>query len=137
MKIFIVDDSEILRRSLKSMLNDIPGIDISGEAESVQEGVQGILSTRPDAVVLDIRLADGSGLDVLKSVRTHNSSTVFIIFTNYPAPQYRELFLKEGAAYFFEKAAEEEMLMRCVLSMTCRNNESNPSVPAVRLPADR
>jgi two-component system response regulator DevR len=117
MKVFIVDDSELLRRSLKTMLNDLPGADIVGEAADVGRAVSRILEAQPDVVILDIRLPDGSGLEVLKTVRSRAPATRFIVFTGCPADPYKPLLLNEGAAYFFEKSIEEEMLMGCLQSL--------------------
>lgn len=117
MKIFLVDDSGPLLRSLATMLRDVPGVEIIGEAGGVRQAVAGIIATQPQVVVLDIRLQDGSGLEVLKSVRPQAPEAMFIVFTGCPAAQYRQPALKEGAAYFFEKSAEEEKLMHCIRSL--------------------
>ena len=99
------------------MLKDLPGADLVGEAADVPQAVSKILETRPDVVILDIRLPGGSGLEVLKAVRTEAPATRFIVFTGCPADPYKQLLLNAGAAYFFEKSIEEEMLMSCMQSL--------------------
>jgi DNA-binding NarL/FixJ family response regulator len=117
MHLFIVDDSEPMRRSLKAMMGDIPGLEIVGEAAGVSEALNGIRATRPDAVILDIHLANGSGLDVLKSIRAQRWRPRVLVFTQYAGPYIRQLLLREGADHFFEKSKDEESLTACLLSL--------------------
>ena len=117
MKILIVDDSEPLRSSLKGLLRDLPGAELVGEAAGVHQAVSRILEAQPDVVILDIRLPDGSGLEVLKTVRSRAPATRFIVFTGCPADPYKQLLLNEGAAHFFEKSIDEEKLMGCLQAL--------------------
>jgi DNA-binding NarL/FixJ family response regulator len=57
-------------------------------------------------MIIDIKMPKGTGIDVLKSVKSQNPQTVVIILTNYPYPQYLEKCMEEGADYFFDKSTE-------------------------------
>jgi hypothetical protein len=61
-RIFIVDDSPAIRTRLADMLRALPGVVVVGEAESAREAIAGILSTRPDSVLLDLNLTGSTGL---------------------------------------------------------------------------
>jgi DNA-binding NarL/FixJ family response regulator len=61
------------------------------------------LDTRPDAVVLDVQLLGGSGLQVLSKVHPQAPAIMFVVLTNYPNPQYRDVYLAAGASQFMDK----------------------------------
>ncbi len=103
MKIIIVDDSELLRNSIKESLNDLKNIKIIGEADNGTEAVKIIEEKKPDFVILDIRMPEMNGIEVLKKIKERNNKLKVCIFTNYPYSQYKEKCLEEGADYFFDK----------------------------------
>ena len=105
-KVFVVEDSAAMRIRLTNMLADIKGVAVVGEAESPPAAIAGILSTRPDSVVLDMHLLGGTGLDVLRSIHPRAPGIVFIVLTNYPSPQYQKAYLAAGASYFLDKSTD-------------------------------
>jgi DNA-binding NarL/FixJ family response regulator len=109
-KVFIVDDSLIVRERLVTMLDELAEIELVGQAENVAEAVNVIPKLQPDVVILDIRMPDGSGIDVLRSVKQDKSSPVIIILTNYPFPGYRQKCLQAGADFFLDKSTEFDQL---------------------------
>ena len=104
--VYIVEDSDSIRARLVEMLGEVAGLRIVGEAESADSAVVGILSTRPDAVVLDAHLVRSSGLDVLRQVHRQVPEILFIVLTNYPNPQYRRTYMQAGASHFLDKSTE-------------------------------
>lgn len=104
--VFIVEDAPSIRERLTSMLQESRGVEVIGEADNPQSAIQGILSKRPDSVVLDIQLLGGSGLEVLEAVHPICPQIVFIMLTNFPSKQYRNKCLASGASYFLDKNAE-------------------------------
>ncbi len=105
MKIFIADDSPIVRDRLIAMLSEMEGVEVVGHAEDAVEAIRKIRELRPDAVVLDIRLANGSGIDVLKAIKMDRPEVLVIMLTLYPYAQYRESCMKAGASFFLDKAS--------------------------------
>jgi len=103
MKILIADDSPLLRDRLKGLLKKIDSVSIVTEAENGAEALKLILETHPDVAILDIRMPEMNGIEVLKKIREGGSLLKIIILTNYPYKQYRERCLAEGANYFFDK----------------------------------
>ena len=104
--VFIVEDSAPIRERLSSLLCEIDGVSVVGEADTPAAAIEGILRTRPDSVVLDIQLTGGSGIDVLRQVLPRAPGIVFIVLTNNPNPQYRRACMDAGARYFFDKTTE-------------------------------
>ena len=106
MKLFIADDSSAVRARLIAMLSNLEKIESIGEAQDVAGAISSIGELKPDAVILDIQMPGGSGIDVLKHVKKEQPATVVIILTNYPYSQYRRECMEGGADYFFDKSLE-------------------------------
>jgi DNA-binding NarL/FixJ family response regulator len=105
MKLFIADDSVRYRQRLASILSRLDGITIIGEAGNVAEAIDSIQRTRPDALILDIQMPGGSGLDVLQAAKAIKPAPLIIMLTVAPSSEYRDKCLAMGADYFFEKAS--------------------------------
>ena len=109
-KVFIVDDSAFLRERLITMLSELKGIEIIGQAKGPLEAIEALTKLKPDAVILDIRMPGGNGIEVLKNIKNGENPPLVIMFTNYPYPQYRKKCMDGGADFFFDKSAEFEKL---------------------------
>lgn len=106
MRVFIVDDSDLVRQRLGAMLSQMQGIEVVGEARDALEATKLILNLKPEVVVLDIRIPAGSGIDVLQNIKRARPAPKVIMLTNYPYPQYRKKAEDTGADFFFDKATE-------------------------------
>ena len=111
MRLFIADDSELLRSHLVSMISEFEEIEIVGQVKYAREAVESIRKLNPDVVILDIRMPDGNGISVLEKIRKDNILAKVIIFTNFPYVQYRKRCMDAGADFFFYKATEFEKLI--------------------------
>jgi DNA-binding NarL/FixJ family response regulator len=114
MTVFLVDDSAPLRERLAELLAELPGLQVVGQAAGVSEALGAIDRAQPDLVILDLRLKDGSGIEVLEQLKSRVPSPAVIVLTNYPYPQYRKRCLEMGAEFFFEKQAETGRLLEVV-----------------------
>ena len=110
LRLFIADDSALLRGHVLDTIRDVGRIQVVGQASNVSTAIDDIRKSKPDAVILDIRMPGGTGIDVLKAIKTDQPAPTVIIFTNYPDPQYRKQCLQAGADYFFDKSLEFEAL---------------------------
>jgi DNA-binding NarL/FixJ family response regulator len=106
MKVFIVDDSEILRGRLKSMLSTYKDVEIVGEAQNQKEAIEKIWTLKPNVVILDVRLSEGSGIEVLKEIKKDYPAPIVIVLTNYPFSQYQKKCMEIGADFFFDKSQD-------------------------------
>lgn len=109
-RVYIVDDSTVIRERLKEMLVDIAELSIIGESADPMEALVRIRESRPDAVILDIRLPGISGIELLKRIKWEHPEIQVIMLTNYAYPKYRDQSLAAGADYFFQKATEFEKI---------------------------
>jgi DNA-binding NarL/FixJ family response regulator len=109
-KAFIADDSLVVRERLVTMLDELAGIEIVGQAETVAEAISAIGKLQPDVVILDIHLPDGSGIDVLQTIKQDEPAPVVIVLTNYPYPAYRQKCLQAGADFFLDKSTEFDQI---------------------------
>jgi DNA-binding NarL/FixJ family response regulator len=82
-RVFLLDDHEVVRRGLRELLEVEDDIDVIGESGSAQEAARRIPALRPDVMVLDARLPDGSGIDVCRDVRSVDPSIVGLVLTSY------------------------------------------------------
>ncbi len=111
MKVFLVDDSMVIRQRLKRLLADVQDVQVIGEAGEVQEATDAILERKPDVVLLDIHLFSGNGIDVLERLKREKPAPAVIILTDYPYPQYRQKCIEAGADFFFVKSTEFDQVV--------------------------
>ena len=119
MKVFVVEDSAAVRERLVEMIRDVNDVEVVGEAATYDTAVAGIINTRPDVAVLDIKLANesGSGIDALIEVRKTLPGIRAIILSNYSTPQHLKASADAGAEYFLDKSIEFERV-REILEQT-------------------
>lgn len=103
MNVFIVEDSEIVRKHMESMLSAIPGVKIVGYAVEEVEAITRINALLPDVVTLDISLQAGSGINVLETIKKQHPAIKVIVLTNYIDEFYADSCKRAGADCFFDK----------------------------------
>ena len=81
--VFLVDDHELVRRGVAEMLESDPAIRVVGEAGSIEQARGRILATRPDVALLDVRLPDGSGIDLCRELHTRAPGLPCVMLTAY------------------------------------------------------
>ena len=111
-RILIVEDSRSYRESLKDILDDgkFPGI-LLEEAENCKDAMEKDASFRPDLIFMDIRLPDGSGLELTKKIKAMRPQVSVAMLTSHDGPEYREAVIRYGASHYFTKgnATREEI----------------------------
>jgi DNA-binding NarL/FixJ family response regulator len=104
--LFLVEDSAPIRERLVALLS--PVASVVGFADNASDAISDILKLRPGAVLLDLNLASGSGIDVLRALGKRAPDIDVFVLTNFASPQYRRLCLGLGARGFFDKSTEFE-----------------------------
>jgi DNA-binding NarL/FixJ family response regulator len=125
MDVFVVEDSAGFRERLIAALEEVPGIRVAGWAAGEGEAVAEITRLRPEFVVLDIRLPQGSGLAVLEAIKRLDQPPMVAVLTNYPEPQYRTRCAALGADHFFYKAAGLDSLLEVCRRIAGKPQETN------------
>jgi DNA-binding NarL/FixJ family response regulator len=120
MNLFIVEDAPKTRKELANLLADEEGFAVVGEAGSVRDALVGIKATLPQAVVLDISLPDGSGVDVLKFIRQHNLKLSVVVLTSNPYDALRSKCQSLGAAAVLDKLEGLDQVRRALLALLPR-----------------
>jgi len=110
LRIFLADDSELIRSRLRRMLSEVPRVRLVGEAATAQEAREKIPEARPDVVILDFHMPGGSGLEVLRYVKGFHPEILAVLLTNDPSPQSRRAGLEARADRFFDKSLEFEKI---------------------------
>jgi DNA-binding NarL/FixJ family response regulator len=109
-RIFLVEDSAIIRERLLRLLEGLDGVEIVGDADTATAAIAGIAATAPDVVVLDIKLRNSSGIDVLRHIKNRLQGIKVIMLTNYATGEYRRRCFEAGAEYFLDKTNEFQRL---------------------------
>jgi len=118
--VFLVEDSPAIRARLAATIRGIAGAELVGEAGTVGAAIEGIRSTHPSAVILDLQLEDGSGLDVLKAVYPAAPELHVAVLTNYATDQHRRACMDAGAEFFLDKSSDFPRIREIVERWTAR-----------------
>ena len=110
LKVYIADDSVVVRGKLKEALEEQGSIEVVGESGDAEQAIQEIRRLDPQVSIMDIRMPGGGGLPVLKDLKARTPGRIAIILTSFPFPQYRQAYLAAGADYFFDKTQDIQKL---------------------------
>lgn len=109
-KIALVDDSALIRASLREMLGDMPNFEIVGEYDHAGEAIAGITARPAEIILLDIRLRGGNGMQVLEHFKQSLPDAIVIVFSSQSDRLNRERALAAGANMFLSKTDDIEQL---------------------------
>jgi DNA-binding NarL/FixJ family response regulator len=116
-KIFLVEDSAAVRERLIEMIGELDDVAVVGEAETQDDAVSGIMRTRPDVAIFDIKLAQGNGIDAMIEAKRRLPGLRGIVMSNYATPQHIRASADAGAEYFLDKSADFERIIEILLAM--------------------
>jgi DNA-binding NarL/FixJ family response regulator len=103
--VLLIDDHELIRQGLAGAFSQADGFDVSGQAGSVAAGIALAQELHPDVVVTDVRLPDGSGLDVVRALRKENRQIGLVVLTMYAGDEQLFAAMDAGASGFVGKDA--------------------------------
>lgn len=106
--VYLVDDSKLVCGRIREMLAALPGVEIVGEDATVAAAIAGIPAARPDIVLMDLHLADGSGFDVLRAIGGKDSQTEWYMLSNFASDPYRQIAGRLGVREYFDKFRDFE-----------------------------
>ena len=114
--VFLADDQHLVRAGFCALLDAEPDIEVVGEAATGSSAVSGIIATRPDVVLMDIRMPDGDGLQATREITAHPEldGTHIVIVTTFELDEYVAEAIKAGASGFLVKDTEPAELIRAV-----------------------
>jgi two-component system, NarL family, response regulator DevR len=129
-RVFLLDDHEIVRRGLKELLESEGDIEVVGESGLAQEAARRIPALRPDVAVLDGRLPDGSGIDVCRDVRSQHPEIKALILTSYDDDDALFAAIMAGAAGYVLKQVRGNDLIETVRRVAAGQSTLDPAVTA-------
>jgi DNA-binding NarL/FixJ family response regulator len=118
-RVLIVDDHSVLREGLAMVINQESDLGVCGEAADAPEAIQAVAALEPDAIIVDLSLTSGSGLELIKDIRTQHPDLPMLVLSLHDEALYAERVLRAGArGYIMKRASTAELLvaLRKVLS---------------------
>jgi DNA-binding NarL/FixJ family response regulator len=113
-RLLIVDDHDILRYGLRALLRSSPGLEVVGEADSVAESISKARELRPDVILMDAKLPDGSGIDACRDILSENPRVRVLFFSGHTDRQTVLMALVAGAQGHVSKDADVEVLVEAI-----------------------
>jgi DNA-binding NarL/FixJ family response regulator len=129
-RVFLLDDHEIVRRGLKELLEADGDIEVVGESGSAEEATRRIPALRPHVAVLDGRLQDGSGIDVCREIRSRHPEIAALILTSYDDDEALFAAIMAGAAGYILKQIRGNDLVDAVRRVASGQSLLDPAVTA-------
>jgi len=109
-RVLLVEDSRLLSERLLELIAAEDGVSAVGAVTTESEAIDAVRDLHPDAVILDLRLREGTGFGVMRFINTLSDKPEVVIITNYALPQYRQQAQRLGARYFLDKTQEFDRL---------------------------
>ncbi|MFI9642422.1 response regulator [Micromonospora sp. NPDC051925] len=127
-RVFLLDDHEVVRRGLADLLQSSGDIEVVGESGSAQEASRRIPALRPDVAILDARLPDGNGIDVCRDIRAVDSSIKGLILTSYEDDEALFAAIMAGAAGYVLKQIRGTDLVDAVRRVAAGQSLLDPAI---------
>ena len=126
--VFIVDDHEVVRVGLRTLLSRAPEVEVIGEAESVQQAVAKIAELLPDVVLLDVRLKDGSGFEVSREVQKLDKDVRVLVLTAFSDDEMIMQAISAGADGYLLKEIGRDQLVEAIQKVASGQSILDPAV---------
>jgi two-component system response regulator DevR len=127
-RVFLLDDHEIVRRGIADLLDAADDLSVVGEAGTAAEALSRIPATRPDVAVLDARLPDGSGIDVCRDIRSSMPEVRCLILTSYDDNDAVFAAVMAGASGYLLKEIRGTSLVDAIRQVASGKSLLDPSV---------
>lgn len=120
MRVFIADDSSLVRERLSAALSEIKGVEIVGQTCEAQLALELVRSLNPEVVIMDIMLQSENGIDALRTIKRGDPAPIVLVFTNYTYAEYRQKCVDAGADFFFAKSSEFKAMIETLRAFVQR-----------------
>ncbi|MFN0070535.1 MAG: response regulator [Chloroflexota bacterium] len=131
MRLLLVDDHKVVRLGLAALFATVEEVQVVGEAGTMADALQETRTSQPDVVILDVRLPDGSGIDVCREIRSMRPETQVIMLTSHADEDAVVAAIMAGAAGYLLKQTEPERLIDAVRSAADGNSLLDPAVTRI------
>jgi len=133
LRVMLVDDHEIVRDGIKAMLDAEDDVVVTAQASTVREAIDEAHRTRPDVVVMDVRLADGSGIEATRQIRADHAETRVLMLTSFADDEALFASIMAGASGYVLKQVRSGDLLRAIRAVGAGDSLLDPSVTSAVL----
>jgi DNA-binding NarL/FixJ family response regulator len=133
LRVYLLDDHEVVRQGLRTLLSSVPDIEVVGESGSAVEATSRIPALRPDVAVLDGRLPDGNGIEVCRAVRSVDPSIRALILTSYDDDEALFGAIMAGATGYVLKEVKGMDLINAVRHVGAGQSMIDPAMTTTLL----
>ncbi|MCC9153493.1 response regulator transcription factor [Streptomyces parvulus] len=129
-RVFLLDDHEVVRRGVHDLLSGEADIEVVGEAGTVADAAARVMATRPDVAVLDVRLPDGSGVEVCRDIRSRDESVRCLMLTSFADDEALFDAIMAGASGYVLKDIRGAELLSAVRGVAAGKSLLDPAATA-------
>ena len=129
-RVFLLDDHEVVRRGLRELLESDGGLEVVGEAGTAEQALARIPPTKPDVAVLDVRLPDGDGIEVCREVRSRHPEVHCVMLTSFSDDEALLQAMLAGASGYIAKQITGADIIDAVRRVANGQSLINPAVTA-------
>ena len=127
-RVLICDDHEVVREGLRTLLSRRPEMAVVGEAGTMQEAIETAAKAKPDVVIMDVRLPDGSGVEACRAIREARPETRVIMLTSYADDEALFASIVAGASGYLLKQTRGQMVVDAIRAVAQGRSLLDPDV---------
>lgn len=127
-RVLICDDHEVVREGLRGLIGRQEGMSVVGEAATVAEAIAAAARTKPDVVVMDVRLPDGSGIEACRAIREAHPETKMIMLTSYADDEALFAAIIAGASGYLLKQTRGQAVVDAITAVAAGRSLLDPEV---------
>jgi DNA-binding NarL/FixJ family response regulator len=128
LRVMLVDDHEVVRAGIRALLEASDDIIVTAEAGSVRDAIDEADRARPDVVVMDVRLADGSGIEATREIRAQHPKTAVVMLTSFADDEALFASIMAGASGYVLKQVKGGELLRAIRTVGSGESLLDPAV---------
>jgi two-component system, NarL family, response regulator DevR len=129
-RVFLIDDHELIRRGLRDMLEDAPGLEVTGEAKDAAEALAFLPRANPHVLVMDVRLPDMSGVELCREVRSRHPEMRVLMLTSFEDQEALLGSILAGASGYLLKGTGQDELLDAIRRVAAGQSLVDPAVTA-------
>jgi DNA-binding NarL/FixJ family response regulator len=127
-RVFLLDDHEVVREGVRAMLDGADGIDVVGEAGTVAEAIARVPACRPDVAILDVQLPDGSGVEVCRTIRSDHPDVRALMLTSFADDEALFEAILAGASGYLLKQIRGNDIVEAVRRVAAGDSLLDPTL---------
>ena len=127
-RVMLVDDHEVVREGLRMLISRNKGVSVAAEASTMEEAIEAAARAKPDVIVMDVRLPDGSGVEACRTIREARPETKVIMLTSYADDEALFASIVAGAAGYLLKQTRGQAVIDAITSVAAGRSLLDPDV---------